>query len=470
LVGFIEELTNWYVRLNRDRLKGQLGEDEALTGLCVLYEVLWNMTVIMAPFTPFFAEYLYQHLRKLHPFYRNTNPEIPVDAFGKADSVHYLMLPNTDDNRLNPVAEARFKVLQQAVSLSRTAREKHHIRATLPLKNVLVVSANVENLKALEYLKSYFLNEVNAWELTTSHEWSKLCTLTIKPNFGELGAKLGNKMKVVSKAVSQLSQTEIGGFLETGAITVAGIEFTKTDLQVKIEFSGDKKRYEACGSDDGKLLVAIDTLCDDEVLQELQSRLLAGSVQKLRKSGGLVVGDKVEIFYDEDRGSSTTSASASTTDLPSSLMKYAGVTYKRLKSFPLPITLKPKYARVLANDIIKDNEISKYSTTLQLTQPCVSIDSKSVYQMVTSLLSLNDEPTMSQMVDILVMYIQSMDYETVLSKETIMVMMEKKRFTFVRGVHYFGSTLEMLMTHRQAYLSEFPYLPSFEDLTNANDK
>lgn len=120
LLSFIEELSNWYVRLNRDRVKGLLGiytiificnnflafvlltgEEETLIGLNVLFEVLVIMTLIMSPFTPFFTEYLYQHLRKYSSAYQSTDESIPLDVFGKANSVHYLMLPVPDESRLN---------------------------------------------------------------------------------------------------------------------------------------------------------------------------------------------------------------------------------------------------------------------------------------------------------------------------------------------------------------------------------
>jgi isoleucyl-tRNA synthetase len=83
-----------YIRLNRTRIKGEYGQEDALVGLNVLYEVLTTMCQIMAPFTPFFTEYIYQYIRKLHPSYQKTDDTtIAIDSFGRADSVHYLMLP-----------------------------------------------------------------------------------------------------------------------------------------------------------------------------------------------------------------------------------------------------------------------------------------------------------------------------------------------------------------------------------------
>lgn len=90
---------------------------------------------------------------------------MPIDSFGKADSVHYLMLPAASESQLNARAEARFKTLQTAVTLARVARERRHIRNNLPLKNVVVVAAKVEDVEALEYLKDYFVSEINCWEV-----------------------------------------------------------------------------------------------------------------------------------------------------------------------------------------------------------------------------------------------------------------------------------------------------------------
>lgn len=563
LVGFIEELTNWYVRLNRDRLKGLQSEEESFKGLCVLYEVLMTMTLIMSPFTPFFTEYLYQQLRKLQPLYGNTDESVPVDTIGKADSVHYLMLPAVDESRLNPRAEARFSVLQQAVQAVRIARERRKIRNTLPLKNVLIVSANEEDVEALQYLKSYFLGEANAWDVTTSTDWEKLCKLTVKPNFGELGSRLGGQMKVVAKAINDLTTAEITSFMATGTVSVLGFELTKNDLQVKIEFSGDKKRYEACASDDGKIMVAIDTICDEEVLQELRARLLAASVQKLRKSSGLVVADKVEIFYEE--GESTDAAATPSGPLSEAVGKHAGATIKRIRVVPLPLSLKPKYSLPIATEVIRDVELSKLPVKLVLSQQCVSVHQPSVAKLVEQLLPDLQGDKRAVAVDTFTMYLQSSDFETTAGAESVVLLYEsvttpaatngqqaadkleklgdkvnsvfsnitlavgdkvschfgtgqvsdiqadgvlvslngwltadskspvvkvqlsdiKKetsspattnsasttkpvtvqvKVTLVRGVHYFSSAQEMIVAHRASYLTDYPYLPSVDDL------
>jgi len=106
----------------------------------------------MAPFTPFFNEFLYQHLRKFHPNFHVKDSSVPVDAVGKGVTVHCLALPAVDESRINARAEARFKTLQEAVCLAR-----RHIRNNLPLKDVLVVASNPDDAEALTYLKPYFM-------------------------------------------------------------------------------------------------------------------------------------------------------------------------------------------------------------------------------------------------------------------------------------------------------------------------
>jgi isoleucyl-tRNA synthetase len=216
LVTYVTQLTNWYVRLNRDRLKGLEGDNadtEAETGLQVLYDVLLDVTIIMAPFTPFITEFFYQHLRKLQPSYAEaangggkTNPVMP----GKSDSVHFLRLPEYDESRLNADAVEAMEALQSIVELGRNAREKRNISLRTPVKSLVAILRNPsENVvKGITGpLKNYILSELNAWDFTVvpeeeQHDW---VTLALTPDFKVLGKKLGKKMKAVGAAVKKLT-------------------------------------------------------------------------------------------------------------------------------------------------------------------------------------------------------------------------------------------------------------------------
>ena len=370
LVDFIDQLTKWYVRLNRFRIKGESGLEDALLGLNVLYDVLTTMSQIMAPFTPFFSEYLYQHLRKLHPNFGSTDASVAVDSFGRSDSVHYLMLPVPDESRMNRRAEARFRTLQQAVTLARVARERRRIRNNLPLRSVTVVAANEEDVEALQYLMPYFLGEVNAWDVQLSTEWEKMCLLKVQPNWKDLGKRLGKQMKNVASAINAFTSAEIVNFMNTGEVTVCGFTLTKEDIVVKREFNGDAKRYEAAASDDGSLMVAIDTTCDDAMFCELRARSIVAAVQKLRKSSGLVVADQVDIYYeivDEKAGEAGTAAAY--TLVEECFKMHGEIVDKRLKCTPAQVSHKPADANVIATDSLEDADICKGTFKLWLTTP-----------------------------------------------------------------------------------------------------
>jgi isoleucyl-tRNA synthetase len=121
LVSFLDQLTKWYVRLNRERLKGSEGDDEAEVGLSVLFGVLEKVTSMMSPFTPFFAEFLYQKLRVFSPTYKTGNAA-HAEEFGAADSVHFLQLPTPEPNLSSEATEAATLVTLEMAALQ-TVRE-----------------------------------------------------------------------------------------------------------------------------------------------------------------------------------------------------------------------------------------------------------------------------------------------------------------------------------------------------------
>ena len=423
LVSFIEELTNWYVRLNRDRIKGTTGDStDQLHGLNVLYEVLMTMTLIMSPFTPFFSENLYQGLRRLCPFYGNTDPAVPMDTIGKADSVHYLMIPEADPARLNPLAVSRFQTLQQAVTQARISRERRKIRSNLPLKNVMVISATQDHVDALEHLKPYFLSEINARSVTLSTDFTSNCSLKIVPNFRELGKRLGKDLKVVKSGMEKLNQEEIAAFKSSGSITVCGHTFTSDDMVTKIDFNGDAKKFEASVSDDGSLMVAIDTTCDDEILMELRAKQFGAQVQKLRKSCGLVVSDRVEVFY-------SCANSDDTALIAKSLNAHKVSTVGRLKSLPVPADYMASAGIVYATEVVKDLDISKKPFTLTLARPMVAVDKAAVEACGVK----------GESVESAAQYVQTM--ATV--GDAVTVTVDDVSLALKRGIHFFDSASAM---------------------------
>lgn len=371
---------------------------------------------------------------------------VPVDSFGKAESVHYLMLPVASESNLNARAEARFKTLQVAVTLARIARERRHIRNNLPLKSVVVVAAKAEDVEALEYLKDYFLSEINAWDVTMSTEWEKLCSLKVLPNWKDLGKRLGKQMKDVANAVNNLTFAQISDFMKSGSIELCGFVLGSEDLSVKREFSGDSKRFEACVSDDGSLLIAIDTTCDEELYAELRSRTIVSSFQKLRKSAGLSAGDRVDLFYEltvpeaakpEDTlGKKEKELETDRKLVSEALQKYQEAVLKRLKIFPVAIESKSKFAIPVAKEAINDSDICQSTVTLYLMQPAVVVNILEIVKLCPSGLSAEEATALAEIV---AMFVQTKDLDSLGDVEGLDILAEGSLFSLKKNAHFFLS-------------------------------
>jgi isoleucyl-tRNA synthetase len=354
LVQFVTQLTNWYVRLNRDRLKGLDGDDDDTEdGLQVLYDVLLSVTLIMAPFTPFITEFFYQHLRKFQPSYAEaengggkTNPVKP----GKSDSVHFLRLPEYDESRLNHGAVEAMEALQSIVEQGRNARERRNISLRTPVKSVVAIlrkpSENV--VKGINGpLKRYVLSELNAWDFTVvpqedQHDW---VTLSLTPDFKALGKKLGKKMKAVGAAVKALSHDEALKCLEEGKLTIEGVEIDAfTELVSKLSFSKEGENWEATPSADGSCVVALDCTQDAAIISSGMSRELINHIMQLRKAAALDLSDVVEVFFHEEEGvTSTEDAVAGNVAMFDTKFKGA---------VPLPDRFSPSWKVVLKSDTV----------------------------------------------------------------------------------------------------------------------
>ena len=189
-------------------------------------------------------------------------------------------------------------------------------------------------------------------------------------------------------------------------------------------------------------MIAIDTTCDEEILQELRARTVAATVQKLRKSAGLVVSDKVEIFYEESGAEKAGISSVS-----AAMLRHSATTVKRIKSLPLDIRLCGKGAIVVYKEVITDGDISKSPVTIVLTLPCIAVDVGAI----------EGTDTVRAMA---AMYLQSMSYERVAESQELQVVIDNVSLTLVKGTHYFMSANEMVVSKCFSGRSAYPNLPT----------
>jgi len=291
LVNFLEDLTNWYVRLNRDRMRGNNGPDDALLSLCTLYDVLLNSCILLAPLTPFITEFLYQNLARALP---DGHPL-------KCKSVHWVMIPEYDLEALNPDVLLAVERLQGVVELGRTCRERKQVGQRTPLKGMTLLNKSDAFMKDIKSLEAYLKEELNVMEVTFSTDTSKV-VLSPSLNFKVLGKKLGKDMKSVQEAVKNLSQEELQAFDSKGSITVCGYELTRNEeepdlseltLTPKVK-DLDDPNFEPNG--DAESVVIMDFTYDEDLEMMATSRAISNAVQKLRKEAKLQQSDKVDMW------------------------------------------------------------------------------------------------------------------------------------------------------------------------------
>uniref|UniRef100_A0A7S1CCN3 isoleucine--tRNA ligase n=1 Tax=Bicosoecida sp. CB-2014 TaxID=1486930 RepID=A0A7S1CCN3_9STRA len=295
LVDFIGQLTNWYVRLNRKRLKGADGAAACGVALASLYDVLMTLSRLMAPMTPFLTEYFYQHLRRLHPASRDE--AAAPDAVGAAKSVHFVDVPEYDASLVDPAMEARVRRMQAVVELGRQARERRTISLKTPVREVIVVVASEAAAAELRALEGYVLDELNALSLTTSTDEARWCSLSAAAD-NELGKTLRKEFKAVKTGVEAMTEDDIRAFMASGSVTVAGHALDRSQVHVLRSFKGDTTKYEALSTDDGLMTVIVNTVEDEELRAMGAAREVSARVQRLRKTSGLKVGEVVDVYFE----------------------------------------------------------------------------------------------------------------------------------------------------------------------------
>jgi len=292
LTNFLEDLTNWYVRCNRDRMRGNNGPEEARLALCQLFEVLITMACMMAPIVPFITDMMYRNLARA----------LPDGHAMKTLCVHWVVnAVNADPEALNPKITTAVQRLQSVVELGRTCRERKKVGLKTPLKSMKLLNKSAEFMKDIKELEVYLKDELNVVELILETDTSNVI-LEPTLNFRMLGKKLGKDMKKVQEALKSLSEADLKNFDNTGKITVCGYELCKnleepelSEMTVtpKVKDLTDPN-FEANG--DKESLVILDFTYDEELEMMATCRTISNTVQKLRKEAKLQQDDAVDMW------------------------------------------------------------------------------------------------------------------------------------------------------------------------------
>jgi len=192
LLKFVDSLSKWYLRFNKSRLKGDSGVEDCHHALCTLFKVLYDVCRLMAPFTPFLVELMYQNLR-------NGLPKEDI-----MDSVHYLMVPEADESMIDATIERRVANLQIVMELGRQVRDKSGISLRIPVPEITVAASGQEFLDDIEALEDYLKKEINTRKLILTSEIG-LSELKVEPNQRFMGQTFGRLSNPLCKALRSLS-------------------------------------------------------------------------------------------------------------------------------------------------------------------------------------------------------------------------------------------------------------------------
>ncbi|NXA61923.1 SYIC protein, partial [Mohoua ochrocephala] len=288
LVKFVDVLTNWYVRMNRRRLKGENGTEDCIMALETLFSVLFSMCRLMAPYTPFITELMYQNLKTLID---------PASVQEKnTESIHYLMLPQVREDLIDKKIESAVSCLQSVIELGRVIRDRKTIPVKYPLKEVVVIHQDPEALENIRSLEKYVLEELNVRALTLSADKGKYgVRLRAEPEHTVLGRRLKGAFKPVMAAIKELSSEQLERFQETGTIVVEGHELHGEDLRLMYQMTEGSAQFEA--HSDAQVLVLLDVTPDQSMVDEGVAREVINRIQKLRKKRNLVPTDEITVYY-----------------------------------------------------------------------------------------------------------------------------------------------------------------------------
>nr|DAD24502.1 TPA_asm: hypothetical protein HUJ06_025966 [Nelumbo nucifera] len=286
LLKFIDNLTNIYVRFNRKRLKGRTGEEDCKMALSTLYHVLLTTCKVMAPFTPFFTEVLYQNMRKV--------------CDGSEECIHYCSFPQAGGKREERIEQSVARMMT-VIDLARNIRERHNKPLKTPLKEMVVVHPDLGFLEDIAgKLREYVLEELNIRSITPCNDSLKYASLRAEPDFSVLGKRLGKAMGIVAKEIKAMSQADILAFERAGEVTIAGHCLKQTDIKVIRDFKRPdnltQKEIDAAG--DGDVLVILDLRADESLFEAGVAREVVNRIQKLRKKAALAPTDMVEVYIE----------------------------------------------------------------------------------------------------------------------------------------------------------------------------
>ena len=282
-----DNLSNWYVRLNRKRFWGGEFTQDKLSAYQTLYTCLETVAKLMSPIAPFYADKLYMDL---------------VTATGRDNvvSVHLAKFPEYNAEMIDRELEARMQMAQDVTSMVLALRRKVNIKVRQPLQCIMIPVVDEEQRAHIEAVKALIMSEVNVKDIKFVDGAAGVLVKKVKCDFKKMGPKFGKQMKAVAAAVAEMSQEAIAELEKNGSYTLqldgADVVVEAADVEI---FSEDIPGWLV--ANEGKLTVALDVTVTEELRREGIARELVNRIQNIRKSSGLEITDKIKITLSKNQ-------------------------------------------------------------------------------------------------------------------------------------------------------------------------
>jgi isoleucyl-tRNA synthetase len=275
LVGFVDQLTNWYIRRCRSRFWADADTPDRQEAFSTLYTVLLTACKVAAPFIPFLADAIYRELRT------DADPE----------SVHLCDFPTPTHRDLE--LEQEVEAAQAAVGLGHAIRKEYKLKVRQPLQTAHIITTNASLLHSLKKQTQLIADELNVKSIELHSDEAHFVKLSPKPNFPVLGKKIGKLMPQAKEAIAALSHHDLKT-LSNGSLTITigstPIELTPEDVQIE-----RKVKEGLAAGNSGELTVALDTTLNDALLTEGLARELVNKINTMRREMGLEVSDRIHV-------------------------------------------------------------------------------------------------------------------------------------------------------------------------------
>jgi len=289
-----DQLSNWYIRLNRRRFWNPSSENTGLTDdKKAAYETLQHCLVtvsqLMSPIAPFFGEWLYKSLTD-----GIREESIKADSYLKYDSVHLTHWPVVEHSEIDVDLEEAMEMAQSISSLVHSIRKKHKLKVRQPLSKVLIPALTEKTSRQIRQVASIILSEVNVKDVDAINDNDGFFHKKAKPNFKVLGKKFGKDMQAVAEKIKLWDNTEIKQLEKDGQFVITDLPSVAIILSEEVEIYTEDVPGWLVASENG-LTVALDITVTDELRLEGIARDFVNRVQNLRKDSGFEVTDKIKI-------------------------------------------------------------------------------------------------------------------------------------------------------------------------------